>query len=97
MTGGRTRDMRCLIGCKVGSSEINPAATIGIMAVKILSHRGTHTEVRTHTHRGIDTHTPTHAHKHRHIHRKTSGDRERGRGKRGTTSNTAHLIYFLPL
>lgn len=31
-----TRDTSLLIGCNVGSSGINPAATMGIMAVKIL-------------------------------------------------------------
>lgn len=36
----RTGDTRRLIGCKVGSSGIKPAATIGIIAVKILLHRG---------------------------------------------------------
>lgn len=40
---GRTREISRLIGCKVGSSGINPAATIGIMAVKILLQRDTDT------------------------------------------------------
>lgn len=31
-----TREISLLIGCKVGSSAINPAATMGIMAVNIL-------------------------------------------------------------
>lgn len=32
-----TQDISRLIGCNVGSSAINPAATIGITAVNILS------------------------------------------------------------
>lgn len=51
--GGHTRDISRLIGCKVGSSGIRPAATIGMMAVKILSQRGTHT---TYTHTKVRGH-----------------------------------------
>lgn len=48
---GRTREISRLIGCKVGSSGINPAATIGIMAVKILLQRDTDTdELKNDTH-----------------------------------------------
>lgn len=36
-----TRDISLLIGCNVGSSGINPAATMGITAVKILVRKGT--------------------------------------------------------
>lgn len=47
-----TSDTRRLIGCKVGSSGIKPAATIGMMAVKILLHRHTGTNRRRYTERG---------------------------------------------
>lgn len=47
-----TRDISLLIGCNVGSSAINPAATIGMTAVKILVGKVQTKEVRdSDTHR----------------------------------------------